>query len=564
MRVFTLVLAGLLAAGAASAETSVDYSLKPLLKDGVLTAVQFELHFRANGTQADLRLPDAWGGGEHFYEALKDIEISGAEAVTIPPDEPSHRLLTTVPGSDITVRYHIDANRTAGQEAPITTDMTYPVIGPNRFLVLGPQVWPTLYTGTDLPATFHADMPEGWTLASDLQDLALASGTDGDITMSVMLGGSDVNIETVPTPHTQLRIATAGKFDFPLDRFSDRVARIVAAEQAFWNDGQPAFLVTLAPIDRTPGSQSVRGTGMGDAFAMVSVPDMPEDRIAVLLAHEYFHSWNIQKLGDPDKDDAMGYWFSEGFTDYYGRKLALKAGVSSLKDFVAAWNEALGRYAASPHLHAPYADVRDTFWDDQDWQKMPYDRGSLIAVALNTAWRQKGVTTDRFMLALRDHVAADPAFGKLSVRTRFEAQSQALGVPAAGDLVRWLDQAEVITLPEDAFGGCLKVVSEEAYDFAAGYDIDRSVASGVFTGVDPASNAYKAGLRDGMKRLERLSGDRSDTSLPFSFRVMDADGREVVLSWLPQGEGHHTRQRLVMPELDDAQAAACAAAVAAY
>ena len=72
-------------------------------------------------------------------------------------------------------------------------------------------------------------------------------------------------IET-PTGHTHLRIATFGEFSFDQPDFVAAVHRIVETEQTFWGDGQPDFLVTLAPL-RAPGGQAYTGTGLGDAFA---------------------------------------------------------------------------------------------------------------------------------------------------------------------------------------------------------------------------------------------------------------------------------------------------------
>ena len=566
MRYQAAVLAGLLIAGQARAapDPTVAYSLKPVLTNGQLTSVAFEMRFYASQAQTEIDLPDSWGGGTDFYRALKDLEITGASEISIPPDQPAHRLITAAPGAPIVIRYHLDANRDAGEEAPADTDMTYPVIGPDRFHILGQQVWPTLAGDDDLPATFHADLPDGWTLASNLENLAAIHGTDTNVKRSVMLAGRDVHITSATTPNTQLRIATAGTFAFPLSDFDDRVTRIITTEQAFWGDGQPAYLVTLVPITATPGAQSNRGTGLGDAFAMMTAPDMPIARISVSLAHEYFHSWNIDRLGqpEPDPDTATGYWFSEGFTDYYGRKLALKAGVISLEDFAAEWNEAMSRYATSPHKTAANADVRDTYWQDPAWQKMPYDRGALLAAYLNAEWRPKGMTLDRFMHALRDKVAVDPAFGTEPIHERVEQMAADLGVPVSGELTRFIDKGDAIVLPPDAFGGCLQVTTEDAPDVDFGYDRSASVQTGVFAGVDPAGKAYAAGLRDGMTRIDRKGGDPFDSSVPVTFVVRDAAGRTLSITYLPQGKTSHIRQRVVVPAgLSDAARAACVTAV---
>ena len=464
MRYHGLVLAGCLVAGSAQAapDPTVHYSLKPLLTDGRMTAVEFEMRFQAGQAQTEVDLPDSWANSKNLYKAFKAFEIIGATDVSTPSDQPAHRLITAKPGAEIIVRYHIDANLKAGEEAPIATDMNYPVIGPSRFYMLGKTVWPTVNSGGDLPATFSNEMPAGWAFASNLQDLASLHGTDADVTKSILMGGTDVHIDAIQTPHTRLRIASAGRFDFTLADFSDRVERLISTEQAFWGDGQTTYLVTLAPIAPEPGHMSNHGEGLQDAFAMMTVPATPLDTLSFSLAHEYFHSWNMEKLGqyEPSPNEALSYWFSEGFTDYYGRKLALKAGVVDLAQFVADWNMALNRYARSPHRLASNQELSDHFWADETWTKTGYDRGALLAVYLNAKWRTKGVTLDRFMYALRDKVAAEPVFAAQPTGRRVATVTAELGVPASEDLERFVGRGEAITLPEDAFGGCIRVVTD--------------------------------------------------------------------------------------------------------
>ena len=566
MRYLAAIMAGLLAADQAQAapDPTVHYSLKPLVTDGQMTAVEFEMRFNATQAQTEVDLPDSWARGRDYYKALKDIEIIGATAVSTPADRPAQRIITATPGAQITVRYHVDANLKAGEEAPIATDMNYPVIGPNRFYILGETVWPSVNGGNELPATFSADMPAGWAFASNLQNLASLHGTDSDVIESILVGGTDVRIDTVETPHTRLRIASAGRFDFTLADFSDRVQRIIATEQAFWGDGQPNFLVTLAPMTSAPGHMSNHGEGRAGAFAMMTVPDTPLQIVTFSLSHEYFHSWNPGKLGQTESgpDEALSYWFSEGFTDYYGRKLALKAGVVSLEQFVAEWNEALDRYAKSPHRTAPNTELRDHQWDDEAWHKTAYDRGAILAVYLNAEWRSKGITLDRFMHALRDKVAADPDLRALSTEQRVATVAAGLGVPVNEDLARFVDQGEALSLPEDAFGGCVRVASDQVPDFAPGYDSEKTRAAGVYVGVDPDGAAYRAGIREGMTRVDSQGGDRGDGSVPIHATVRDSDGLTRTLTFPPAGKTSHVRQKLVLPvSMTADQIQACGTAI---
>jgi predicted metalloprotease with PDZ domain len=308
---------------------------------------------------------------------------------------------------------------------------------------------------------------------------------------------------------------------------------------------------------------SNHGEGRSGGFAMITVPDTPLEVLSFSLAHEYFHSWNPGELGGADPDpEATGYWFSEGFTDYYGRKLALEAGVVDLTQFVAEWNMSLNRYAGSAHRLASNKELSEHPWTDAAWQKAPYDRGAILAVYLNAEWRGRGVTLDRFMRTLRDRVAADPKLGALPFRQRIAAVTTGLGVPVDEELTRYIDRGEAIVLPEDAFGGCLRVLSDQVPDFAPGYDVARTRAAGVYVGVDPDAAAYGAGIREGMTRLDSQGGDPGDGSVPIHATVRDADGHVRTVIFVPAAKTSHLRQRLVLPDqMTTDEAKACAAAI---
>lgn len=61
-----------------------------------------------------------------------------------------------------------------------------------------------------------------------------------------------------------------------------------------------------------------------------------------LVAHEYFHNWNVKRLrpielGPFDYEHEVytkGLWIAEGFTDYYGNLLVIRAGLSSPAEYL--------------------------------------------------------------------------------------------------------------------------------------------------------------------------------------------------------------------------------------
>ncbi|MGL1562936.1 hypothetical protein ACSTHQ_00210, partial [Vibrio parahaemolyticus] len=79
-----------------------------------------------------------------------------------------------------------------------------------------------------------------------------------------------------------------------------------------------------------------------------------------------FHTWNPWRLGRMAGAPAerADYWFSEGFTDFYARRLLLRSGVFSLEEFAADWNDALRAYANNPARLEPNRRVVERFWSD--------------------------------------------------------------------------------------------------------------------------------------------------------------------------------------------------------
>ena len=536
-----------------------DYVLSPRIEGGALTALEVELRFHADAKgQARLDLPDHWGGGRHFYERLQDLTVAGAASVDTP--EPQTRLIHARPYAAITVHYRIAANLKAGQW-PDMDHQSDPAVGPDYFHVFGQSIFAAVDGRDDDPATFHWAGADGWTFVSALEPAEGLRVTD--VVDSAAIAGKAVHVDTLKTAHTDLRIASIGDFSYDLGAFNADIGKVIAAEQAFWDNGQPAFVVTLSPV--SDAGQAIRGTGGRASFDMMTTPAVPEVMLKTTLAHEYFHTWNPFALGGPEPGAASGYWFSEGVTDYYGRKMALRAGIIDLAGYVGAWNDTLSRYAASPVRTAPNSTIASDFWSNPEAGFLAYDRGSALAVQWNHDWRGKGVTLDRFLQALREAAKADAAFGQKPFTERVEGVARGLGIDVADDLAHHVVEGQPVHLSEDAFGGCLKVADQDVAAIDFGYDAEKSVASGVFTGVEPDSNAYRAGLRDGMVRLARLGGDPNDSRVPFSFKVRAADGTEKVITYLPQGQAHFTRQQVTIPQGLAAQAlAACTAAVAAY
>src|SRR5262245_27734002 len=79
VRALAIAAAALLTMGQAPAGR-VEYTLSPVLRDGALTAVAFDLSFRGEADgETRLLLPDSWGGENDLYRGVEALEVSGAE-----------------------------------------------------------------------------------------------------------------------------------------------------------------------------------------------------------------------------------------------------------------------------------------------------------------------------------------------------------------------------------------------------------------------------------------------------------------------------------------------------
>lgn len=407
----------------------------------------------------------------------------------------------------------------------------------------------------DAPATFvWNDKASGFRFASDLEQLAARHGAVGDMLDSILIGSPRLRIIKGTGPYAGLRFAALGAFDDYGDAaFADMAFRVILAERAFWGDGPTPFLVTLAPLETRFG-ESYSGAGRSDAFALWVGETLPLADLRRLLAHEYFHTWNAGQLGrqGPRRRSA---WLSEGFTDFYARRLLLRSGLFSLADYVAAWNEDLLAYAVSPARNADEDAIAKGYWQDQALEEVTYKRGALMAALFDAQMRRDGLGLDAVMRAMRGLYRRD---AKSALRVNFETAFKAVsGRSPLGEIDRYQTRGETLTLADGDFA-CLAVRTVTQPGWSLGFDPEATAEKGAFAGVDPAGPAYAAGLRDGMKRIKREGGAMNDSSVEIAYTVTDAVGRQQVIRYKPEGGNTVTFQRLSIPQgLTPAQQAAC-------
>lgn len=549
LRVAALPVLLALGGAASMPEPAISYELAPEMQGDTIAALNVTIRLAAatSGTTT-LDWVDSWAGERKLGQWARDIRVEGATSTA--PAANGGRIVRSAPGARLVMRYRIvsayDADPSAGN-----SEQAHPVIRPGWFYSVGEVLYARPVDRDEAPARFAWRGPKGIGFASDTEHAVGLGGhprTVGDMLESIAIGGRDLSVSTVTLNGSPVRVARIGRFGFDVQAFDKLAQQVVSVEREFWREAKAGpFLVTAIPLAPVPGRLSYGGTGRSDAFATWIDRDAPLSGLAWLLAHEYFHSWNARQLGRfPQKAETQAYWMSEGFTDFYARRLMLRAGLWTPEQFVADWNEMLRAYAASSLRTTGNVEAAAKFWSgDYDAEKIPYQRGALLAALWDRQLQAKGLgdldTVLRAQLA-RTRAAQEPP----QLTDGFVAEIGRAGLDVGPDIDRHLIRGEPVFLPEDAFGGCARLVTADVPVFERGWDAGAtSKAGNVLTGVDPASNAHAAGLRDGMKILRRIAGEPGNSAVDYVLEVQDGAEKRS-FTFRPAGKKTLRTQQIVL------------------
>ncbi len=215
------------------------------------------------------------------------------------------------------------------------------------------------FTGTQLfllaeghrhtPATVRFKVPEDWQIISALKetnDPMIFAAPDYDTLLDspTVMGKFDVTrFDVKGKPH--YFVATpAGVFaKEKADKLTDYLKKITAAQSAIFGDLPYEKYVYFYFFQR---AESNAGGGLEHAnshvgFMPAGQSTMPEWMIG-LLAHEFFHTWNVKRFRSVEmwpydysrENETPMLWVSEGFTNYYTNVSLYRAGLNSQEQFL--------------------------------------------------------------------------------------------------------------------------------------------------------------------------------------------------------------------------------------
>ncbi|HET6255109.1 MAG TPA: PDZ domain-containing protein [Puia sp.] len=249
------------------------------------------------------------------------------------------------PGPYVRLKYTLFGNYADG---------TYAGIDPAGIHLNMPAAFMWMKGVDNVPITIHFNLPDQnhWTIATQLQptndpSTFMARNLQFFMDCPVVIGNLSYRNWVVKNSDGKtynFRIALDGAADTnEFNNFSEKVQRIVRQEQAVYGEvpaydyGTYTFLASINPY--------VHGDGMehrNSTMITIGSPFHGEDRMLGVFAHEFFHCWNVKRIRPRSLEPfnfeksnmSRELWFAEGFTQYYGSLMLIRAGIGKDTDFV--------------------------------------------------------------------------------------------------------------------------------------------------------------------------------------------------------------------------------------
>jgi predicted metalloprotease with PDZ domain len=248
-------------------------------------------------------------------------------------------------------------------------------------------------------------------------------------------------------------LAIWGRGNLDLDRLVADAKRIVEAAGALMG-GLPyeryLFIIHLAD-KRRGGLEHARSTAL-QLDRMGFFPPRSYEETLGLLAHEFFHLWNVKRLR-PVALQTFDYareqytrllWWFEGATSYFENVILARAGILSPKRWLAHLGQGFTQLERTPGARKMSVEEASfTAWvklyrPDENSNNSAvsyYLKGELVAFALDLALRAAGRSLDELLRVLFARYAASESSPPTprGRGTRREAlQNEGVGLPEDG------------------------------------------------------------------------------------------------------------------------------------
>ncbi len=226
----------------------------------------------------------------------------------------------------------------------------------------GAAVFAYIVERTAEPLTLEISVPFRWQVATGLEPLGGGNGIfrfrardyDELIDCPVECGTHRMLAFDVDgTPH---RIALWGRGNEVETRLIEDTRAIVSAQRDFFGSLPYKHYTFIHHLASGRGGLEHRNSAVFLTERFGFRPRASYERFLELVAHEYFHAWNVKRirpkpLGPFDyrrENYSRQLWTIEGVTSYYEKRFVAAAGLYSKERFLERMAEELGRLRTQP------------------------------------------------------------------------------------------------------------------------------------------------------------------------------------------------------------------------
>ncbi len=189
------------------------------------------------------------------------------------------------------------------------------------------------------------------------------------------------------------------------DRAAADVQKIVVAARNVMGPFQYPHYYFLTMVTESGGGLEHKNSFLGMGTRFLTRTDRAYKGWLGLIAHEYFHNWNVKRLrpvelGPFDYENenyVKTLWVAEGFTDYYASVLPKRAGIESREEFLDGISSQIEQVQMVPgRLVTPVNMASYDTWikqyrPDENTANMSvnyYPKGAVIAFLLDAKIRK--------------------------------------------------------------------------------------------------------------------------------------------------------------------------------
>ena len=464
----------------------INYKITPLSNMSV-SAIKVETEIIGDmDGEIVLDLPYAWANAT-YYKQIKNVKLEyPIGKLHLKNQERNPAVLNTGRINIIRLSYEIY------QEAGNPSDIHGTIIRSNLIHSPGYGLFATPgdLNGNDI-LEFNVEwnnIPDSWNTISvyGLGKSVKFKATPIEL-YSVVYAAGDLRVCKIVNQKNPVYLSLHGQFDLKDAEIASYINKIITGQRAFFHDNDfPYYLISLIEGDQP---RHMGGTGLTHSFTAFIPQGLDKQDYITLLAHEHLHNWTGKKIRN--NLEGLNYWWSEGFTDYYSRVLALSSSIITLEEFIEEFNQFFEDYYLSPVINEPNSRIKDN--KDYAVEKLPHYRGFVFALYLDNFIKEnnKSKSLDNVMLDLfktsKEQEFSTDYFKKLVKNY----------VPKGIDkqINEYIEQGKTIDLTDVTKILPIEKIKMGIYD--RGFDRDALINNYTIKNIDENSNAYKAGLRDG-------------------------------------------------------------------